>query len=156
MTSPPKISARTVAEIMTPRVETLSPGDTVKEAASMMIDSHVSTIPVVDGHQQCVGMLSRTDLTEMFLKEDDVLAQALDTDRLSIEWLNRSLDTSDSRTVRELMNDQVVTICGEQSLHVACQKMVASQIHHLPVVDNENQLVGIVSTFDVVKAVANA
>ena len=50
MTSLPKVSSRTVADIMTPRVETLSPGDTVKDAANMMIDSHVSTIPVVDGY----------------------------------------------------------------------------------------------------------
>lgn len=120
MTSLPKVSSRTVADIMTPRVETLSPGDTVKDAANMMIDSHVSTIPVVDGYQQCVRMLSRTDLTEMFLKEDDALAHALDFDRLSMEWLNRSLDTSDSRTVGELMNDQVVAIGGDQSLHAAC------------------------------------
>ena len=155
MTSLPKVSSRTVADIMTPRVETLSPGDTVKDAANMMIDSHVSTIPVVDGYHQCVGMLSRTDLTEIFLKEDDALAHALDTDRLSMEWLNRSLDTSDSRTVGELMNDQVVAIGGDQSLHAACQKMVDSQIHHLPVVDNENHLVGIISTFDIVKAVAD-
>ena len=121
----------------------------------MMIDSHVSTILVVNGYLHCLGVLSRTDLTEIFLKEDDALAHALDTDRLSLKCLNRSLDTSDSRTVGELMNDQVVAIGGDQSLHAACQKMIASQIHHLPVVDNENHLVGIISNFDIVKAVAD-
>ena len=156
MTSIQRISTQTVADIMTQNVESLSPGDTIKEAARLMLNSGLSTIPVVDGHDQCVGVLSRNDLTEMFLNEDNELSKALHSDRLSDEWLNRSVETSQTRLVKELMNYEVITIERNHSISAACQLMVDSQIHHLPVVDEQDRVIGILSTFDVIQSVAAA
>jgi len=150
-----RINDLEVSEVMTQRVETLSPGDTIKQAVGLMIDCNLTTIPVVDGQSQCIGILSRNDLTEMFLQEDKELSRVLDTDRLSMEWLNHSLDTGDIKTVKELMTYDVATIRSDQTLSQACQEMARHQIHHLPVVDQEKNLVGIISTLDVVAAVAN-
>ena len=154
MASVNNVATLTVADIMTDKVETLSASDTIKFAASLMVDSQVTTIPVVDGKQHCIGILSRTDLTEMFLSEDEALSSALDSDRLSAEWLNRSLDTSESRLVKEFMNYEVATIRSDKTVSAACKEMVKRKIHHLPVVDESDVVVGIVSTFDIVKAVA--
>ena len=150
------VSELKVSDIMTDKVETLTPVDTIKYAASLMVDSQVTTVPVIDGKNQCVGVLSRTDLTEMFLSEDNALSSALDTDRLSVEWLNRSVDTSESRLVKEFMNYEVATIGSHQTVNAACQEMVRRQIHHLPVVNENGGVIGIVSTFDIVKAVAQS
>lgn len=143
-----------VNQVMTKRVEMLTPVDTIKQAVTLMLDCELTTIPIVDSQSRCVGILSRNDLTEMFLQEDDELSRVLETDRLSLGWLNRSLDTGDTRTVKELMTCDVVTAQANQTLAEACQIMTRHKIHHLPVVDEEGVVVGIISAFDVVVAVA--
>lgn len=146
----------TVADVMTHRVEMLAPGDSIKDAVTLMLDCKLSTIPVVDGECKCIGMLSRSDLTEMFMQEDRELSSVLDTERLSMDAINRSQDTSEARIVKEFMTYEVATIRLSQTLTEGCQVMARHQIHHLPVVDETEKVVGIVSAFDVVKAVAGS
>ena len=143
-----------ISEIMTRNVETVSPVDSIKDAINVMVESKLTTIPVINGDAKCIGILSRSDLSEMFLEEDSELSQALDTDRISLKWLQQSLDTTDVRQVKELMTYEVATIQAEQTLAEACQMMSRLHVHHLPVVDERESVVGIVSAFDVVTAVA--
>lgn len=145
-----------ISDIMTKNVETVSPADSIKDAVNLMMDSKLSTIPVINSEYQCVGILSRSDLTEMFLQEDNELSQALDTDLIALKWLQQSLDTSEVRQVKELMSYEVATIRSDESLMHACKEMARLQVHHLPVVDDSDTVVGIVSTFDVVAAIAKA
>lgn len=154
MTTQTPITEKRVDEIMTKRVETLTPNDTIKDAVNLMIDSKVNTVPVVDHENKCIGILSRTDLTEMFMEEDNHLSDVLDTERLSMDWVHHSLETSNKKLVKELMNYDVATVRNNQKLTDACHLMSLHQIHHLPVVDDLDAVVGIVSTFDIVSALA--
>ena len=148
------ITERRVDELMTRRVEILTPVDTIKEAVNLMMDSKVSTVPVVDGDNKCIGIISRSDLTEMFMEEDNHLSHALDTELLSLNWLNHSLETGNKKLVKELMNYDVATVRTDQTLADACHLMSLHQIHHLPVLDDRESVVGILSTFDIVSALA--
>lgn len=145
-----------IVDIMTSNVETLSPGDTIQDAVRLMVEFNITTVPVVNFENKCVGILSRSDLTEMFMEEDSELSRVIDMDRLSLEWLHRSLDTGDSRQVKELMTYEVKSIRDDQNLIAACRLMAELHIHHLPVVDANDSVVGIVSAFDVVNAVARS
>lgn len=145
-----------VSELMTKRVETLSSGDTVQEAVRLMLDSNLTTIPIVDSGNQSVGILSRSDLTEMFLQEDHELSQIVDAQWLSAERLNRALDTGNVKLVKELMTHDVATIRSDQTVVDACRLMEKNQVHHLPVVDEDAAVIGIVSAFDVVSLVAKS
>ena len=143
-----------IKEIMSARVHSLMTDDTIHDAAAMMLDNGLTTVPVIDSDNKCIGILSRSDMTELFLKEDNELAHVLDAPRLSLEWLNQSLETADVRLVKELMTYDVATIGADQTLKEASQEMVRQRIHHLPVIDEKEHVAGIVSAFDIVKAVA--
>jgi len=145
-----------INEIMSSRVQCLMSDDTIHDAVAMMIDNELSTVPVVDSENRCIGILSRSDMTELFLKEDNELANVLDTPRLSLQWLSQSIETSDVRLVKELMTYEVATIRANQTLKEASQEMVRQRIHHLPVVGENQHVTGIVSAFDIVKAVAES
>lgn len=145
-----------IKDVMSNHVQTLMCDDTVQDAVALMIENQFSTIPVVDAHNKCIGILSRSDVTEIFLQEDHELARVLDTDRLSMDWIQGSLETCEIRQVKELMTFDVAQIRESQSIADACQEMAKNQIHHLPVVDEEDQVVGILSTLDIVKAVADS
>jgi CBS-domain-containing membrane protein len=156
MTTQNQLAEIQVSEIMSSHVQKLMADDTVQEAVALMVDHSLNSIPIVDSEDRCIGMLSRTDLTELFLQEDQELARVLDTDRLSMDWIHRALETSDVAQVKELMTYEVSKIQATQNLHEASREMVRGKIHHLPVVDENEKLVGILSSFDIVKAVANA
>ena len=143
-----------VNKVMSRHVHSLMVDDTIQDAVALMIDHDLTTIPIVDSETKCVGILSRSDLTELFLTEDQALARTMDTERLSMEWINRSLETCDVRQVNELMTYEVAQIRENQSLAEACREMARGRIHHLPVVDEAGKVVGILSSFDVVRAVA--
>ena len=142
-----------VQEIMTENVQTLMINDTIKDALSIMVDQELTTIPVINMDERCVGIISRSDVTELLMEEDGELTRMMDMP-LSMDHLFRSLETCDIRLVRELMTHTVVTIQRDQTLDEACKLMAREQIHHMPVVDVDRKLVGIISAFDVVKAVA--
>ena len=151
-----KLTEIKIKEIMSSRVQTLMSNDTIHDAVALMLDNGLTTIPVVDGEKKCIGILSRSDMNELFLQEDSELAHSYDTPRLSLEWINQSLETCDTRLVKELMTYDVATIGENQSLTEASQEMVRQKIHHLPVINDKEQISGIVSAFDVVKAVAES
>jgi len=145
-----------VTKVMSTNVQKLMANDTVQEAVALMVDHGLNTIPIVDTEDRCIGILSRTDLTELFLQEDQELSRVLDTDRLSMEWIHRALETSDVAQVNELMTYEVAKIRESQNLYEASREMVRGKIHHLPVVDENEKIVGILSSFDIVKAVAES
>jgi CBS-domain-containing membrane protein len=150
-----RVGELTVADVMTRKVVTVKPDDSIRDAVALMQEQELTTLPVVGNEDQCIGVLSRSDLTDFFLSEDDELARVLDTDRLSMAWLFQTLETSDVRHVKELMTDNVQNVDQNASLADACKLFVRHRIHHLPVVDVDDRLIGLISTFDVVKALAS-
>ena len=54
------------------------------------------------------------------------------------------------------MSDSVVTVGLETSIQKAAQEMLRNHVHHLPVVDTEDRLIGIISTMDILAAFADA
>ncbi len=145
-----------ISEVMTRHLVTVMADDSIQDVAGIMLEHGLSTIPVVNSNKKCIGIISRNDMTELFHKEDEQLSQLLDADRLSLEWFNRSTETSDIRKVKELMTDNVSMINHDLNLTEACREMVRNRIHHLPVVDGNENIVGMLSTFDIVDAIANS
>ena len=154
MSSINQLSERSVADVMTAKVVSVMADDTISDVSKLMLDYSLSTIPVINSTNQCIGIISRKDMTELYLKEDQELAHLVDADRLSLEWFSRATETSDVCKVHELMSVDVVTVAQSANLPAACQMMASQQIHHLPVVNDDDELVGMISTFDVVKAIS--
>lgn len=155
MKIPNSVTETPVSEWMTRNVVTIRADDTIQEAVVLMQENQFTTIPVVGSQGECIGILSRSDLTELFLTEDEELSRLSDTPRLSMEWYYRTLETCDDRYVKELMTHDVLTINMNDRVSDACQAFVSRSIHHLPVVDENNRVTGMFSTFDVIKAISD-
>jgi len=57
--------------------------------------------------------------------------------------------------VLDIMDRKVVSIGEDEEITTAAKKLLKGDTNHLPVINSEHILVGIVTTFDVSKAVAN-
>ena len=70
-------SPRTVSEVMTREVLTVSTGSEVSQAARIMLDAGVKRVPVVEG-RRVVGILSRRDLIEVIARRDEEIKDEIE------------------------------------------------------------------------------
>jgi len=59
---------------------------------------------------------------------------------------------SEEMCVGDLVGKELLTVNLEDDLSIAAQKMIKNKINGIPVVDDNNKLVGVVSNLDIVKA----
>jgi CBS domain-containing protein len=69
-----KAGGVTVGDVMTVSVAVIGPHATLSEAARLMARRQVRRLPVVDGAERLVGIISRSDLLKLFLIPDEQLA----------------------------------------------------------------------------------
>jgi CBS-domain-containing membrane protein len=106
------------------------PDQEVAQAASRMAAHRIGCLPVVS-HGRLVGMLTTTDLMGAAVSE-----------------LFRSSPTL-RHPVSQAMRDEVFSVRPEQSVMEAVELMAAARIRHVPVVDDDARVVGMVSDRDV-------
>ena len=118
----------TVADVMTRDVRTMTPEDSVVEAARCMDELNVGVIPVCDG-DKLVGMVTDRDIVVRGVAAQQGELKAM---RLA------DVMSSHVRCVHE--GDDVDRVLGE---------MADAQIRRMPVVDQQQRLVGIVTLGDI-------
>ena len=146
-----------VKEFLTRELVTLSADDSMHEALELMGENRVSALPVVDKKNRCVGILSTVDLvdlardTERDLRDLDFVDP--NSKRFLVDKLAHSLS---SEKVESFMSESVVTVGMETLIGKATQEMLRNHVHHLPVVDHNDCVIGIVSTMDLLCEYADA
>lgn len=132
--------------IMTRDLVTATPDMTIRDAMELLSERHVSGAPVLDGGK-IVGIFSASDILEMLADLNDM--------NPSLTFRRRKGRTSplEDVTVDEVMTRKVHSLPPDAAVEEAAMLMVEKQIHRVLVVE-EDVLVGIVSTSDVAKAVA--
>lgn len=150
------IKEYTVQPFMTRIVDHVYMNDSAADAVKLMIESGHTAIPVVDNNLRCVGILSRKDFTEMFIKEDQQLAEFFNSEPFDLSSrIMSSYETCSDLSVRDLMTHDVRTIANDTTLQSACQIMSSNEVHHLPVIDSNERLVGMFSSLDAIRFLAD-
>jgi CBS domain-containing protein len=127
-----------VAELMQRQVMTVGADSTVSEAIVSLADAHISGMPVVDGTGKVIGIISTTDVLGAEAEAGDPKArQALLEDT----------------PVREIMTPRPYTIGPDEDVREAACQMLYGDVHRLFVAEGE-KVVGIITTTDIVRAVA--
>jgi CBS domain-containing protein len=127
-----------VAELMQRKVKTVGSDVTVAEAIVSLADAHISGMPVVDGHGKVIGILSTTDVLAAEAEAGD------DPGRRSL---------LENTAVRDIMTPRPYTIGAESDVRDAARQMLYADVHRLFVAEGD-KVVGVVTTTDIVRAVA--
>ena len=144
------------ADVMSKEVVYVAPQDTIHEALELMVENRVSALPVVDNRQHCIGVISMSDLADVTRDLDNQLASLDDCDGLSRTWACEQIGEGlNTERVDSVMTERVATVTPETLLATTAREMLRHRVHHLPVVNKDNVLVGIVSTMDMLEALAN-
>ncbi|HEU5160070.1 MAG TPA: CBS domain-containing protein [Streptosporangiaceae bacterium] len=140
---------RTVADVMTTAVVSAYAGATFKDIATIMAGRGFGAVPVVgDGHR-VIGVVS----------ESDLLAGTDDDDeggRRPFGRLRGGLATRHAHALKagQLMSSPPITVRPETTIAEAGRLMHRAKVKHLPVVDDEDRLIGIVSRRDLLRVFA--
>ena len=141
-------------DVMTRDVISIAPDATVLQAARLMLQHHISGLPVVDKSGQLVGVLSEGD----FLRRHETR-----TERKRPRWLDfivgpgRVADEythSHGRKVSEVMTAEVQTVAEDASLEDVVELMERKRIKRVPVVCGE-ELVGIITRSNLMHAMVS-
>ena len=120
----------TIRDLMTSKVETVSPDQTAREAASFMLSADTGSIPVCEDNR-VIGMITDRDI-----------AMAAYTQGVRLG------DTS----VAGAMANRVCSCSPESSAADVEALMQSAQIRRVPVVDADGKLVGILSLADLARS----
>ncbi|NRQ14739.1 CBS domain-containing protein [Ensifer sesbaniae] len=141
-----------VKDVMTTSVVKLSPDNSVRQAARIMLDNHVSGLPVVDDEGRLVGLISEGDLIRRTELGGGVpmVDATIAADARANAYVRRS-----SWRVGDAMTVDPVTIDEGASVARVAAVMQERGIKRIPVLRN-GILVGIVSRADLLQAVLSA
>jgi CBS domain-containing protein len=113
-----------IREVMTPNPRSVSPNDSIQNAACIMRDEDAGAVPVVD-NGRAIGIVTDRDIVVRVVAEGGQL----------------------NRPVRDIVTSALVSASPDMSTREAAELMSEHQIRRLPVVEND-RLVGIVSIGD--------
>jgi CBS domain-containing protein len=113
--------------IMTKEVVTVSQDTPVYEAMRLLIDKHISGLPVVDEHNKLAGIIT----------EKDMLRILIDT------------DSSANKAVSDYMKKDVAVFSPQESIVNICEFLIKNNYRRVPIV-KDGVLVGVISRRDII------
>ena len=116
-----------ISSIMTTDLITLGPDDTLDRVRAIFLSKRIHHLPVVEG-KKLLGLLTSYDLFK----------------------LERPDTKLDNIKVRDAMTTRLAKLEPQQKIGVAAEVFLENLFHAVPIVEND-ELVGIVTTFDVLK-----
>ena len=140
-------------DIMTANVVSVLPETSVRDVAALMIEKHISGVPVCNASGTLVGIISEGDL----LRRPE-----LGTEKHRPRWLSffaradeqaREFVKSHALHAGDVMSKEVFSVSENASLDEVVGLMERHRIKRVPVISN-GKLVGIVSRVDLVRALA--
>ena len=118
-----------VRSVMSTKVTTVLPNQTVGEVLEVMRVKRLQQLPVVDGKKHLVGLITSYDLWQ-HCRENDGCENAL---------------------VESIMTRQVVKLAPKDKVGTAAELFMDRRFKTLPVVNLDNKLKGVVTAFDVIR-----
>lgn len=142
----------TAADLMTTPVRTIPQETSLREAAHLLTHERISGAPVVDADGRCIGVLSSSDFVTRAGKDGNGKAV-----HFIAPWGEViDIDDSPDNEIRHYMTAQPVSVAPTAPIGELAQKMVDAHIHRVLVVVEQNRPQGIVTSTDILAAVAIA
>ena len=166
MTTKAKTGTR-ARDLMSADVVRLDPSTPIERAIEILDENEISGAPVTDGDGRLLGVLSARDVTRsehvrsgrIEANRGDFSMTELDTEEdennedvvLGREDFSPAVSGPD--TVGNWMNRHVVTVDPDATVRQVCRKMYEEHVHRV-IVAKDDRVEGIITTFDVVRWVA--
>jgi CBS domain-containing protein len=148
---------KTAADIMDTDVPGLGTEDDAKRAIELLAEREIGALPVVNSENKVIGIVSESDLVLSEEGEDlhlphffELLGGVVYTE--SIKSFEKRLNKAFAINVRDLMTEDPVVVRSDDSAEKVAKAIAESHHNHLPVVDGDGKLAGMVTRADALAA----
>ena len=114
-------------------VVTIGPDNTIRDALATLAKHNFGALVVVDDENKPIGIISERDIVRLAAKNEELFPIP----------------------INEVMTKNVITGIRQDELKAVANTMTEKRIRHLPIVDDQDKLIGIISIGDIVKAERN-
>jgi CBS-domain-containing membrane protein len=154
----PSASQQPIASIMTTQVLCVRADVSIDVVVELLLHRRISAVPVVNAAGEPIGVISKSDLVRDYYENDGV---EVDVDPLTLPptityELQRGFRVKPIRTVTEAINGSCLTVRGDESVARAALLMAQAGIHRVIVVCDKGKVIGILSSLDVLRWLAEA
>jgi CBS domain-containing protein len=144
-----------VRDVMNRNIVAVHPETPIQEVAGMLTKYNVRALPVVDGDNRVVGMVTESDL---FLKEKGIPFSAVKLPTLFKKWVDPThlaeiYEAASEHTAADVMTEDVITVEPDETVGHSALLMFKHDFRTLPVVEN-GKLVGVISRGDFIRLLA--
>jgi CBS domain-containing protein len=151
---------KTAGEIMAREVPTVHPSDDARTAIDLLAKSDLGAIPVIDDENKLVGIVSESDLVLSEEESDLHLPHYLNIMGGivfvgSMKGFEERLEKAFATEVSELMTADPIVARDYESADRVAKKIADKHHNHLPVVDADGYLVGMVTRADALAALVD-
>ncbi|MGE5281429.1 MAG: HPP family protein [Chloroflexota bacterium] len=151
---------KTAAEIMDADVPAISPDADARAAIELLAKTELGAIPVVDEARQVVGIVSESDLVIGDEEADLHLPHYLNIMGGivfvgSMKGFEERLNKAFATKVSELMTPDPVVVRSDDAAATVARTIAEKHHNHLPVVDGEGRLAGLVTRADALAALVS-
>ncbi len=130
-----------VTKLMSDEVISVAFDTTFAKMQEMMRDYIVNHLPVLDSENKLCGIVSRNDLIREYIRH---LKD------------NPNVDTIPKLTAKDIMVSKVISIKDTADIKQAAEIMLNHEFHSVPVVNAQHQVVGIVTSTDLIEDLVKA
>ncbi|KAB1185087.1 MULTISPECIES: CBS domain-containing protein [Haloferax] len=123
-----------VARLMSTNLHTVTADTLVEDAAQLMLENNISSVIVVDEDNHLDGILTTTDFVRIVAKSQPK-AQT---------------------TVERYMTTDVITADAQDPITDVAESMTKHGFHHMPVVDDDEGVIGMITTSDLASYLSQA
>lgn len=134
-----------VSSIMTTRIIAVLPTDTLGYIDSIFKEHKIHHLPVVR-HLDLQGIISKTDFYAS-------IHSSRVEDPITAESINREL--FNLLRAEDIMTRGVVKLAPTDTVGTAAEIFLENHFHSIPIVNEDDELVGIVTTYDIIKLIFN-
>ncbi|HEY8082031.1 MAG TPA: CBS domain-containing protein [Solirubrobacterales bacterium] len=152
---------QTAADIMDSTAPSVSPGADAREAIELLAKTDKGAIPVIDGDGRVVGIVSESDLILSEEQADLHLPHYIDIMGGivfigSMKGFEERLNKAFATKVSDLMTADPTTVKVDDDVETVARTIAEKHHNHLPVVDGEGHLAGLVTRADALAALIDA
>jgi CBS-domain-containing membrane protein len=146
----------TAADLMSDDLVAIPRAMSLRAAAHLLSQAHISGAPVMDQNEHCVGVISMTDIAAQAGEGDRYTRHAVEESCAHSAWQVIDPETVSMEEVGEYMTPDPVTVAPATPIGELARMMTDAHIHRVIVVSPKGKPIGVVSSTDILAALAQA
>lgn len=146
----------TAKEIMNTKVITVDENAKLSDVIELLVSNNISGVPVVNKSGMLVGMITEEDLINSRKREWAIPRLALyGIWRVPERLLEDAYKEGCKLTAADIMTRKVITAEPDALIKNLAQTMINKHINRIPIVDEDDNIIGIVSRADILSGISS-